>query len=476
MSQGPVRKKACFCSVLIGVVAVLSAFTNRGFEPKRTYYNEQEALAATSQMVEHISPTARGKHGSYTWSREYTAPLELSNRTLAWRWSHPWGRFFSLTYGTVLDHKLNIYLSAADAVRKFSPDGQILWEYRTLPARSMDSYVLWKGALYGSRSDGVVFAINIESGRLLWTTKVGHMFPEDNGMANVQDGILVVDSDPLTTEYQSKVRGINATDGTLLWAFQPDKPVWNFMAYFPGDGSVVFQDYEGKAYRLKLQTGELIWKVGGNPGSWTDGSMSLGPDNVVYTVGCKLWMGLGGHWAPGNLWAYRLSDGQLLWQTQTPRPPNVAPAIGKLYKKDTLSVVQAIGQQVNQGAGTDVYAYDAETGAVQWKFAGPAQQGPLQAGDLEGQPIRDAIVGRGLCLPNPWSAPAIDAAGTVYVGNQDGLFFALRDVNGDGTVEGPDEVSSFDTKAAFAGSAGPSLGPGMVVAASCDSLFVFREP
>jgi len=467
-------------AVLIGVIAVVAAFILEGSKPatpERTYYNEQEALAATSRMVTHVHPTGRGKHGSYSWSPAYTAPFNLSKESLAWSWSHPEGRYWTLTYGTVLDHELNIYLSAADAIRKFSPDGKILWEHRTLPAgRSMDTYALWKGALYGSRTDGVVFGINIENGNLLWTTKVCNAIPEDNGFANVQDGIVVVCSDPLTTEFPSKVRGINATDGTPLWVFEPDKPVWNFMASFPGDGSVVFQDIEGKAYRLILATGELIWKAGGNPGTWTDGTLTLGPDNVVYAVACRMWMSQGGHWAPGDLWAYRLTDGKLLWQTQTPRPPNVAPAVGKLYQKDTFSVVQAIGQQVQQGAGTDVYAYDAETGAVQWKFAGPAQQGPLQAGDLEGQPIRDAIVGRGLCLPNPWSAPAIDAAGTVYVGNQDGLFFALRDVNGDGTVEGPDEVSSFDTKAAFAGSAGPSLGPGMVVAASCDSLFVFREP
>lgn len=270
--------------------------------------------------------------------------------------------------------------------------------------------------------------------------------------------------------------------GTFYGLFSPDAHVWNFLALFPDRDSAVFQDMTGKAYRLRLTDGTLVWKNGGVEGTWTDGSIGLGSNGVVYTVANNL-PPLGtvaltikdaAANIPGTLSAFNVSDGKLLWKVTTPRPPNNAPAVGKIRKDGGLTVVLPIGQQVLQGAPTDVYAYDADTGKVQWVFNGPKQKGLLQAGDLEGLPVRLSSK-RPVCLPNGWSAPAIDGNGTVFVGNEEGNFYALRDTDGDGSVSGPQEVSSFDTLAAFAGSASPSLAPGMIAVASCDTLFVFKS-
>lgn len=57
------------------------------------------------------------------------------------------------------------------------------------------------------------------------------------------------------------VKALNASSGEILWTYQPDMPVWNFLALFPDDGSLVFQDMSGKAYRLTLE-GQLMWKAG----------------------------------------------------------------------------------------------------------------------------------------------------------------------------------------------------------------------
>eukprot|EP00439_Symbiodinium_sp_Y106_P075935 s559_g15.t1 len=54
------------------------------------------------------------------------------------------------------------------------------------------------------------------------------------------------------------------------------------------------------------------------------------------------------------------------------------------------------------------------------------------------------------------------------------MLFSLRDMDGDGTIFGDEEVSGYDTQAAFSGSSSPAIAPGFLAAASCDSLFVFK--
>jgi len=469
-SQGAVIADSCEGDD-IALLQTSSAFRHEASPPKKLVATSEVAKAAGAA---DFWPSGRGAQGQFGWSSSLSGPFDLK---LAWSWHHPEGRFHTLTYGTAVDAGGNIFLSAADAIRKFSPNGQLLWEHKTLPAQMPNAASLADGRVYSSDTTGRVFALSMETGQELWSTKVCHEIAQDNGFVTVSDGVVVAATDAANAgEENVAVRGFSASDGALLWTYKPDVNVWNFMGSPTGDGSVLFQDQAGKAYRLRLRDGSLLWKAGGSPGSWTDGTASLGANGVFYTPHNDL-SRTSSFTAdtPGHLSARNASDGALLWSITTPRPPNNAPALGKVYGHPGLSVVQPMGQQVMKGAPTDVYAYDAATGATRWVFRGPAQKGFLQAGDMDGSVIRLASGVRPVCLPNPWSAPTIDASGTVYVGNQDGLFFGLRDLNGDGVVEGPGEVSSFDTRAAFSGSAGPSLAPGRVLVASCDSLFVFGD-
>merc|ERR1712187_551284 len=56
------------------------------------------------------------------------------------------------------------------------------------------------------------------------------------------------------------VMALNPKTGETLWTFRPDTPTWNLMPMFPMDDTVVFQDQDGKAYRLGLHNGTLLWK------------------------------------------------------------------------------------------------------------------------------------------------------------------------------------------------------------------------
>jgi outer membrane protein assembly factor BamB len=283
------------------------------------------------------------------------------------------------------------------------------------------------------------------------------------------------------------VTGFNASDGRVLWQYRPEAPLWNFHASFAGDGTFMFQDYEGRAYRCHVSNGTEVWKKGGAVGSWTDGSAILGPNRVVYSVqnggndpGHAFYsMGYSG---PGEVVARSLDDGELLWKASVPHPPNNSPAIGRLYGHEGLSLVQPIGDPVQGAFGAagvhSVYAFDAETGKLQWKFEGPRQTIPgITTGDLNPiAAVERALNGeRAVVLPNPWSAPTIDGNGTVFVGSSLGPLYALRDANGDGIVEGDAEVSKLETDTTFSGSMSPAFAPGMLVAASSDQLYVFKE-
>jgi len=224
----------------------------------------------------------------------------------------------------------------------------------------------------------------------------------------------------------------------------------------------------------------------GCPGSWTDGQTTVGPNGIVYSVAnygsiatSGMMSVLGGGRIPiGFLAAYRVSDGKLLWSQNVTEPPNDVPVVAKLFGKTTYSVVLPGGQQTVQGQTIYVHAFDAETGTPQWTFTGPAQKGKYVAGDAEGVSARKANDIRTMTMPNPWGQAAVDKDGTVYVGGETGHFFSLRDANGDGTVDPNDsnEVSVFETGAAFVGSSGPAIAPGLLAVAAEDRLHVWRWP
>jgi len=438
-----------------------------------TFRDDVLAAEAFSRHREHPWPSGRGRQGSYGLSPH--AGLDLSGARLAWSWSHPAGRFKTITYGVVLDDESNLVLSAADAIRKFSADGALLWEHRTLPAENMNAPFLLDGAVYTCLTHGKVLALDLKLGRRIWEHQVSAEIAQDNGFVAGSEGVLVVAADGWMSQLNKQVVALNATSGEEIWRFKPNVPVWNFMGSFPADGTVLFQDLEGRGYRLGLGDGRLLWARGGRPGSWSDGTATLGPDGVFYTVNNRRDQSQGGGDAPGELSAIRVEDGALLWAVDTPRPANNAVAVGQLRGVKGRSVVLPMGQQGLYMVPMEVRAYDAETGTLQWAFDGPRQALATQADEGPHQHERLLAGVRPLCLPNGWSSPTIDATGIVWVGNQEGQFFALRDEDGSGIVDRGAEAPFFHTKGCFAGSSGPIVMPGLAVVATCDSLFVFKE-
>merc|ERR1711920_337210 len=80
------------------------------------------------------------------------------------------------------------------------------------------------------------------------------------------------------------VRGLNATDGTVLWKYDPGDILWDWFPQFPDDESVIFMGKTGSLHRLQLFTGDLIWKAAGTPDTWTDGSQFVAANGLSYTT------------------------------------------------------------------------------------------------------------------------------------------------------------------------------------------------
>lgn len=445
--------------------------------------------AAAPEGSAYYWPTARGPNGLSPHARgaydgkqaygvsPYVGPTDLSS-SLLWEWHHPDGRYHTVTLGVLIDDRKNIYLASDDSIRKFSADGQELWRY-VPPDRGTISQVpsLMDGAVYGTSRPNSVFALNMSSGDELWVKRTGSI-GSDTGFVGAFDGKVLAYTDvrnefggefPCKNIGSIAVRAFRASDGGSLWTYTPDEGLWNWFPNFAGDGTVGFQDHTGRAYRVRLDTGEVIWKAGGVPGTFTDGSAIIGPDGVLYAVGTleKLSM-----YCPGTVTAYRWSDGEQIWQNRVPMPPNIFPAVGRLSGADgPFTVVQAIGLQCALSPN-DVYAFDAATGNLTWKWTGPYNSKPGCAGDMEGLATRQGLQIRAVCLPNPWSAPTIDPNGRIFLGDQDGKFYAIRNSDGDKHIDWRTEVSKYDTLSAF-GSPGSAHAPGMTAIASCDGLFVF---
>lgn len=442
-------------------------------------------------------PSARGAVGSYG-SSKFDVPRNISKPT--WSWQSTKGRWADIPIGTCIDDRRDIYLTLADGLSKFSPDGKLLWEYtRRFPEEQIsDGSSLWRGAVYSLTTKARVFALSMETGKELWSTVIGASKSLNLGQAAAHDGVVIVASQSgQTRPYEfnlflataggsgaadDTITGLSALNGSILWTFTPTRPVWNFAASFAGDGTFVFQDLSGTAYRHSVHNGSLIWKAGGNSGSWTDGHSTIGPNGIVYSVANYLLgfpfaiLNVAEGGAAGVLSAFSLADGKLLWSQKTAKSPNDVPVVGRLHGRTGYSVVIPAGQQTIQGQQIVVYAFDASTGEPQWTFWGPSQVGPEVAGDAEGADARIANGIRDRTAPNPWGQAAIDNNGTVFVGGETGHFFSLQDADGDGHVNAQDinEVSVFETGAAFVGSSGPAIAPGLLAAAAQDRLHVWQ--
>lgn len=231
----------------------------------------------------HHWPHARGKPPQFGTTAEVWA-----NQSVRWMWHDPAGRFHNLlSGGVVIDEDSNMFLMSAKGLYAFSVNGQQLWHYET-PGISNNEPSLFEDLVLGSTKDGVAFGVNRVTGEVRWETKLAESAGGDCGYPAAFDGIMVVGALKNLIPIDGgnrKVFGLNARTGEKLWEYQLDVPTWNLTPLFPGDGSVLFQDWTGSLLRLGLHSGALIWRspARNSSASFSDGGAILGPNQMAYT-------------------------------------------------------------------------------------------------------------------------------------------------------------------------------------------------
>lgn len=347
-----------------------------------------------------------------------------------------------------------------------------------------------------------VIGLNSTNGEVLWS------FWPDNPTWNFM-AVFDGNGSFIFQDYDSGVYRVNLTDGKQIWrAGRTRGLTWTDGGALLGENGVVYAvstagpqekghpDLPGGLHAYRLADGGLLWerelerpvyawpavgRLSGGPGLSVVtgiGAMAIWPWKMMYRGALQPSASLGA--LCGLLWwccgrargclscARKAGLGALVGAALI--PPLALARVGLTYRAQTAS-----RWELGPILPTEVVALDAGTGELQWRYQLPTWRRFSSAGDEEGYLTR-LLQGTGrrlACLPAAFSSPTIDNNGTVYIGHMSGGFYAIKDVNGDGMIDAASEVSVLETGAGFLPS-GPSLAPGMLAVASCDSLHVFR--
>jgi eukaryotic-like serine/threonine-protein kinase len=217
------------------------------------------------------------------------------------------------------------------------------WKFNVGAQDGRNSPLVYAGVVYFGSWTGTVYAVNVETGQLIWEAKLDDMI---SSAPSIDDGIIYVVSgeDKMTSdeiEYQDTLHALDIQNGSSLWKFSP-----------PG----------GEPTPGVEQTHGVI----GDPIIY---------DGVVYAA-TEYRADLG----PGYLYAFDARGGIELWR-YTPTagtldsPRALAADNGLVY----ISASNYLGGRSYEGV---TYAIDATTGEEKWRFkAGRFTTTAMIAGD-----------------------------------------------------------------------------------------------
>ena len=308
----------------------------------------------------------------------------------------------------------------------------VQWKFHT-GGLIISSPVIANGSVYVGSTDGYLYAVDVDSGRLKWKFETKARVVSSPAVAG---GLVYFSS------YDGWFYAVNAADGKPKWKFNngaerryaakhihgalpagetmPDPfdcylsspAVWN--------GAVYFGSGDGNIYALNAGTGELKWKF--HTGDVVHASPAISGGTLFV-----------GSW-DSYFYAIDATSGKELWRFKTGEDPDIHNQVGIQSSAAVADGVVYFGCR-----DSNLYALDAMTGKKRWSFSTKPSWVISSPAILNGKVYfatsdsalfygLDAGTGRQIILLRfkfPFfSSPAI-AGNTLYIGSHDGKLTAI---------------------------------------------------
>jgi len=382
------------------------------------------------------------------------APTDLSLP----RWSYftP-----SVVYNApLIDEHSNVYVIATSGeVFALDPNGEVRWLYKTrLPDPANPA--MQDDTLFTLDTGGFGYALSTQTGQERWVRKVADRAGGGNDAVAVGEGLVIFHQHIGAAGWTDEAEFIacEVDTGREVWRSRVDSNYFNVMPAFAENGSaIVFTDQNGGTFKLESRTGRVLWAQPGFPFPLTPeehwygavgeaprshSALALVGDGVIYTAGNPTR-------SRGRVRALSLASGEELWSRKFELMMGNGGALADIDGVPTL--VFGVGipalhpiPEANPPYHGKVYALDASTGATLWSF----RAAPLADWKAAGSVMYSRCFQ--MNMPDAFSAPTIDGNGTVYIGWQSGIVYAINGRNGK-------LVSFYETNEGI--QAAPSIGP-----------------
>eukprot|EP00408_Alexandrium_pacificum_P024955 CAMPEP_0171198338 /NCGR_PEP_ID=MMETSP0790-20130122/22883_1 /TAXON_ID=2925 /ORGANISM="Alexandrium catenella, Strain OF101" /LENGTH=484 /DNA_ID=CAMNT_0011663623 /DNA_START=67 /DNA_END=1522 /DNA_ORIENTATION=+ len=434
-----------------------------------------------SGMVANTAPHVIKKEASWTFKEE------AKNLKSA-----QFPNFTGLVRATPLvDDKSNIYMSTASSgtIYKLDSEGKAKWTYQHAPDTKLPgTSALMDGKLFSADSKGTVFALDMESGSRMWSTAIASSIADDAWSLAAGEGYVIspaINEERLaasgaTDRQNNRIVAMDAATGATAWTFDlvDDASVVNALISIK-QGSCVFADTDGNIYRIDLKTGQPIWRAKGKTDHAPNiGSAIIDPQqDVVYSTWNEVGWEINKFTLSGKVGAFNFTTGSSSGSTAASTRPTARPPWACGQNAQYLLVVATGMAPSAPDPSMGVFAGQGEahmSRVTLLHVAGPAAGTQRIWIDLK--PWHGAAKGDDErpdpCMPKTaLSGPTISGDGSVYLGHMSGELMTINDENEDGWIES-NEISTFQTGAAF--NAAPVIAPGLLLAAPCDGLHVWK--
>ena len=233
---------------------------------------------------------------------------------------------------------------------ELSDNPQLLWTFQAGDMIESTAAIV-DGTVYVGALDGILYAIDAETGRKKWTYQTNSSIKASpaihNGIVYFGDGDGVFHAVDINTH-------------AMKWQFQTEGEIIS-SANFAGD-RVLFGSYDGFLYCLNHENGALVWKfetegyVHGTPGVWTQPASGSGDaKNFVIVTGCDSYLRV-----------ISIDDGIQTQQVDLGAYVAASPAISQ--------------NRVYCGTyGTEILGVALDTGEIAWRYRHPKRQFPFFA-------------------------------------------------------------------------------------------------